>query len=146
LSACRIGLLADAAELRVPHHPHMGVHARRIVVGYDGSDASWRALDAAADLVGYGATLAVVSGHPTGAADMRAAIEQAREHLLRRHVSALFAEPSGEPAEAIATAAEKLEADLIVVGGSNGAEPNAKLPSVVARVLRQAPCDVLVVR
>jgi nucleotide-binding universal stress UspA family protein len=118
----------------------MAVHARTIVVGYDGSEVSRRALDAAADLVGYGATLAVVGIRSNGAHDTRAAVEQAQEHLLRRHVSALLAEPPGEPAEAIATAAEMLAADLIVVGGANGAEP------VAAGVLRRAPCDVLVVR
>src|SRR5687768_4216564 len=97
----------------VLHAPPMAARARRIVIGYDGSDASWRALDAAADLVGYGATLAVVSVHSNGANDLRAAVDQAHEHLLQRHVTALFAEPPGEPAEAIATAAETLAADLI---------------------------------
>jgi nucleotide-binding universal stress UspA family protein len=124
----------------------MAARARRIAVAYDGSDASWRALDAAADLVGYGATLAVVSVHRNGARDMRAAVDRAHEHLLQRHVSALFAEPPGEPAEAIVAAADTLHADLIVVGGANGAEPDAELGSVVADVLQRAPCDVLVVR
>jgi nucleotide-binding universal stress UspA family protein len=35
--------------------------SRRIMVGYDGSAAGRRALAAAADLVGYGSTLAVVT-------------------------------------------------------------------------------------
>ena len=39
----------------------MAARARKIMVGYDGSDASTRALDVAADLVGYGSTLAVVT-------------------------------------------------------------------------------------
>jgi nucleotide-binding universal stress UspA family protein len=124
----------------------MAARARRIVVGYDGSDGSRRALDAAADLVGYGATLAVVGVSQNGASDLGAPLEDARERLLRRHVSALLAEPPGEPAEAIATAAETLDADLIVVGGANGAEPDTALGSFVAAVLLHAPCDVLVVR
>jgi nucleotide-binding universal stress UspA family protein len=124
----------------------MAARARRIVVGYDGSDASRRALDSAADLVGYASTLTVVSIHRNGAGDTSGVVEQARERLLRRHVSALFAQPPGEPAEAIATAAETLDADLIVVGGVSGAEPDKEPDSFVGRVLVHASCDVLVVR
>ncbi len=122
------------------HDRRMTSRARRIVVGYDGSDVSQRALDAAADLVGYGATLAVVGIRSNGTADTKAAVEQAREYLLHRHVRALLAEPPGEPPEAIAIAAEMLDADLIVVGGANGAV------TVAADVCRRSPCDVLVVR
>lgn len=118
----------------------MTARARRIVVGFDGSDASRRALDAAADLIEYGAALAVVGVRSNGGSDTRDALEQARERLLGRHVSALLAEPTGEPAEAIATAAEALAADLIVVGSGKGAE------NIVAGLLRQASCDMLVVR
>ena len=39
----------------------MAPRPRRIMVGYDGSDAATRALDVAADLVGYGSTLEVVA-------------------------------------------------------------------------------------
>ena len=39
----------------------MAARPRRIMVGYDGSEAATRALDVAADLVGYGSTLAVVT-------------------------------------------------------------------------------------
>ena len=39
---------------------------RRIVTGYDGSEGSLRALDAAAELVGYGSTLVVVSTSTRG--------------------------------------------------------------------------------
>ena len=139
MSARRIGLLADATEEGVPHDRFMAARARRIVVGYDGSDVSRRALDAAADLVGYGATLAVV-GLGSNGHDAKAAVEHAREHLLRRHVSALFAEPPGDPEEAITTAAATLEADLIVVGSTQAAD------AIAERVLREAACDVLVVR
>jgi len=44
--------------------PCMAAQPRRIVVGFDGSDAAWRALDVAAGLTGYGSTLAVVSVEP----------------------------------------------------------------------------------
>jgi nucleotide-binding universal stress UspA family protein len=114
----------------------MAARPRRIVVGYDGSEASRRALDAAADLVGYGSTLSVVTvtNGRIGPDVSRAA----REHLLGRHVEARYHEPAGEPAEQLVEAAERLSADLVVVGGVKG--------SVGSQVVRRAACDVLVVR
>ena len=123
----------------------MAAHPRRIVVGYDGSGTSQRALVAAADLVGYGSTLTVVSAHPAGAPSGQKAIDEAREHLLRRQVSAFYLEPFGEPADEIVSAARALDADLVVVGRAQRAEFETS-QSVSAEVLRRAPCDVLVVR
>ena len=63
--------------------------AKSIIVGYDGSDAGHRALDVAADLVGYGSTLAVV-GIPSdpiaGAARRRLPLPEraSRVRALRR--------------------------------------------------------------
>jgi nucleotide-binding universal stress UspA family protein len=122
----------------------MAVHPRRILVGYDGSAAAVRALDAAADLVGYGSTLAVVTVQ-TRAMDGPAAAD-AREQLLRRHVEARYHEPTGDPAEQLVTKARELGADLIVVGRRSQNPLRALLGSVSARVVRRAPCDVLVVR
>jgi nucleotide-binding universal stress UspA family protein len=114
------------------------------MIGYDGSDASGRALDAAADLAGYGSTLAVVTVH-AGEPD-RSTTATAREHLLRRHVEARYHETGGEPAEALLEKAQELEADLIVIGRRNGGALPAPIGSVSSKVVRQAPCDVLVVR
>jgi nucleotide-binding universal stress UspA family protein len=52
----------------------------------------------------------------------------------------------GEPTEAIANAAATLQADLVVVGVTDGAAPDGELGPVAAGVLREAHCDVLVVR
>ena len=124
----------------------MAPRARTIVVGYDGSDASARALDAAADLVGYGSTLTVVSVCPSDGTDLRTSARQAREHLVRRHVPARYLELPGEPAEAIASAARTLDAKLIVVGLGAPISPGSRAGSVGTEFLSQAPCDVLVVR
>jgi nucleotide-binding universal stress UspA family protein len=118
---------------------------RRILVGFNGSDASRRALDAAADLVGYGSTLAVVAVH-VATADARDAVDRARQQLVRRHVSARYLEQSGAPAEALADAARTLGADLIVVGRSRQTPASDSYESVSTDVLRLASCDVLVVR
>lgn len=122
----------------------MSVRPRRIVVGYDGSEASRRALDAAADLVGYGSTLSVVTVR-NGEVDHDVA-RDARAHLQHRHVAASYLEPVGEPAEQLVEAAQSVEADLVVVGRRNLNPVRALLGSVSARVVRRAPCDVLVVR
>jgi nucleotide-binding universal stress UspA family protein len=102
----------------------MATRARSILVGYDGSDASQRALEAAADLVGYGSVLAV-AGSSTNV------LNDARARLLRRQVTARYVEADGD----LAATARTLEANLVVVDGRLGAQ-----------VIRRAPCDVLVVR
>jgi nucleotide-binding universal stress UspA family protein len=136
----------------------MAAHARNILVGYDGSDAAKRALDAAADLSGYGSSLSVVSvARETGALDRtlafdgrlsaRRLLSEARSRLLHRHVTARYLEPVGEPAEMLIETACELDADLIVVGRRDQ-NPLRRLVlgSVSAKVLHRAECDVLVVR
>jgi nucleotide-binding universal stress UspA family protein len=126
--------------------PTMVARPRSIMVGFDGSEASRRALDIAADLAGYGSTLAVVRVR-RGADDDPGKLDEARDHLLRRQVSASYLEPVGEPAEALVETAAELGSDLVVVGrrthdGLNGLGPDSVSRTVVSR----APCDVLVVR
>ena len=122
----------------------MAGRPRRIVVGYDGSEASRRALDAAADLVGYGSTLSVVTVQ-NGEVGRDAATD-ARARLQTRHVEALYHEPVGEPAEQLVEAATALGADLVVVGRRDRNPLRSLLGSVSSRVVRRAGCDVLVVR
>lgn len=122
----------------------MAARPRKIVVGYDGSEASRRALDAAADLVGYGSTLSVVTVR-NGEID-RDVAREAREHLHTRHVSAAYHEPEGEAAERIVETAQDVGADLVVVGRRDRRPLRSLLGSVSSRVVRRAPCDVLVVR
>ena len=114
------------------------------MVGFDGSESATRALDTAADLTGYGSTLAVVTvvGDGTG----EAATASARDLLQRRHVEARYHEVSGEPAEELVRKAHELDADLIVVGRRSRSPLRRLLGSVSARVVRRAHCDVLVVR
>jgi nucleotide-binding universal stress UspA family protein len=114
------------------------------MVGYDGSDAAERALDAAADLAGYGSTLAVVTVHtdePNGST-----MALAREQLLGRHIGARFLETVGEPADELLEKAQELEADLIVLGRRNGGPRSVAIGAVSSQVVRNARCDVLVVR
>jgi nucleotide-binding universal stress UspA family protein len=122
----------------------VAARSRRIMVGYDGSESARRALEAAADLVGYGSTLTVVTvqnGELDGSVS-----RDARDRLQLRNVEARYSEPSGEAAEQLVESARRLEADLVVVGRRNRSPLRVLLGSVSARVVRRAPCDVLVVR
>ncbi|MDF2749940.1 MAG: universal stress protein [Gaiellaceae bacterium] len=127
----------------------MAARAKSIVVGYDGSEAARRALDRAADLVdGYGSTLAVVTVTGRDEDDATTAtLDDARERLLARHVTASYVEQVGEPADRLVEAATSRGADLLVVGRrDHGALERLVLGSVSTKVLHGAPCDVLVVR
>ena len=95
--------------------------------------------------MGYGSSLAVVTVQERSASPAHETIEEARTRLLARQVPALYFEPSGEPAEAILGTAQKLDADLIVVGRGEAGLRNG-VGSVGADLLRGASCDVLVVR
>jgi nucleotide-binding universal stress UspA family protein len=138
----------------------------KILLATDGNEDSTRAALAAADLsIVTGAHLHVVHvwtgapppAHPSRALDdySRLAAEEARE-ILRRHAwyaRVDGAEVAGEhlragkPAQEITALAEKLDADLVVLG-SRGAGWLKRLVtgSVSEGVVRGAPCPVLVVR
>src|SRR5262249_4799643 len=104
----------------------------RIVVGFDGSEHSRKALERAADIAN-GATVAVVSAAnisrlmrdpaggtaPVDPADAEArtqALAEARKYLEGRGVKAQYIEGHGNPADVLVQEAEENGADLIVVG------------------------------
>jgi nucleotide-binding universal stress UspA family protein len=111
------------------------------MVGYDGSDSAMRALDVAADLAGYGSTLAVVTVRTSESDHSMTA--DARDQLQQRLVQAGYHETSGEPAKQLVKKAHELRADLLVIGRRKS---SPLLGSVSSKVVRRAGCDVLVVR
>jgi nucleotide-binding universal stress UspA family protein len=108
--------------------------AKSILVAYDGSEAGRRALDAAAGLMGYGSTLAVVGVTKTLSGDPLA---DASRYLSDRHVFARYIDGEGNPAEMALAKAGVVDADVIVVAALDGS---------LEAVIRRAPCNVLVVR
>ena len=135
---------------------------RTIVVGYDGSEHSDRALERAIELAHEGAELIVVSAAGlTRAGGMAGAVEvdpgeaeQARESLDKaqgkmqeKGINARTIEAHGDPADMIVQQAKEAGAELIAVGtrGLNAAQ-RALLGSVSTKVVHHAECDVLVVR
>jgi nucleotide-binding universal stress UspA family protein len=135
---------------------------KRIVLGYDDSAASQRALERAAQLAkAFGSELVVTSvapimtsigrsGGPTDPADPPAKhaeeLAQARAYLEGQGVTAEYQSAVGNPADTIAQLAQDRGADLIVVGTH---EPNVLQrllgQSVSEAVSHKAHCDVLVV-
>ena len=137
----------------------------RIVVGFDGSEHSQRALERAVMIAkASGATVAVVSSakvsqlmrdpaggispvEPAEAEERAKALEMARGLLSGKDVPADFVEGHGDPADVLVQEATDSGAALIVVGtrGLNVAQ-RVLLGSVSTKVVHHAPCDVLIVR
>jgi len=119
---------------------------RRIIVGFDATEGARRALDAAAQLTGYGSTLAVISVTGDDERDAPDPLAEARERLLKQLVAATYVRRVGDPADEIVAAASELDADLIVVGRRGGEDSRRPAPgSVSADIVRRAACNVLVV-
>ena len=136
---------------------------RTIVTGVDGSETAAKAARKAAELAdALGAQLHVLSAYGkfeiqrfssgneefvfTSEKDARKTAETALSHL-RREFSGLSitAEPSeGKPADALVRAAERLSADLIVVGNKRVQGISRVLGSVAHDVAAHASCDVYV--
>jgi nucleotide-binding universal stress UspA family protein len=119
---------------------------KTIVVGYDETEPSQRALQRAMEIAEkFGSTLIVTSiaGVMTPASKFGGAIDptdppelhseelaHAREYLGSRNVAAEFVPGVGDPAEGIVEIAEERNADLIVVG--------TREPSLLQRLVGQS--------
>jgi nucleotide-binding universal stress UspA family protein len=129
----------------------------KILVAYDGSESSRRGLVHAAELAGRGGTVDVVnviSAQPVSARlDSLGDGERRRQSKLLRDAEMLLGESGvsmtpvkavGDPTTEIRSAAEASGARVIVVGRGSGLRRLLN-GSVSTRLVRQAPCDVLVV-
>jgi nucleotide-binding universal stress UspA family protein len=133
-----------------------------IVVGYDDTEPSKRALERAADLAEkFGSRLLITSvapvmipsGHGSAGVDPtdppkqhEVELEHAQAYLTGRNLSAELQPAIGDPADTIVEVADQNGATLIVVG--------TRQPSILERLLgtsvsgavsRHAHCDVLIV-
>lgn len=146
----------------------MGTY-RTVLVGTDGSDSSYRAVDRAAEIAAdEGATLVLVCAYfPASRHEVEAAQDQLgdtayqvvgstpAENTLRTAHERATAKGAdnvvtdavlGEPAKILVEAIEKHQADLVVIGnrGLNSITGRI-LGSVPANVSRHARTDVLIV-
>jgi nucleotide-binding universal stress UspA family protein len=135
---------------------------KTIVLGYDGTDASQRALERAGEVAAaFGSNVIVTSAsatlggavHAGGSADPtdppeshEALLNGATKTLADRGVHAESVLAMGEAADAIVELAEQRNADLIVVGTREpGFFERLFGHSVSGSVQRHAHCDVLIV-
>jgi nucleotide-binding universal stress UspA family protein len=129
-----------------------------VAVGYDGMAEAQAALDEAATLARkFGASMrviGVITPVPLGAAAVAQAAEGGPDFQTRVHQAVAALEPElralpvierGDPVEKLLEDAE-MGVDLLVLG-SRGFGPVMRLliGSVSSRVIRRAPCPVLVV-
>jgi nucleotide-binding universal stress UspA family protein len=130
----------------------------KILVAYDGSERSRKALDWTTRFVDPEVTVITVLQTLGGSEPISDAVDPSSAALTNKHnleeviAAALGIVPTlitaaGNPAEEIVRAAEAGDFDLVVLGaqGMNAIE-RFLLGSVSARVARYAPCPVLVVR
>jgi nucleotide-binding universal stress UspA family protein len=134
---------------------------KTILVAYDGSEPSERALERAAELAkAFSAAVHVTSVTPMVAggargmgpydpADPPAAheehLEHARSRLEKEGVETVLAPAHGDPADAILRVADEIDADLIVLGShERSLVEHALGMSVSGAVARRAHRDVLV--
>ena len=146
----------------------------RILVGVDGSSASLKAVDFAADLANkYNAELILLTVVPhfspevdpalqayarvehiqepapeLALAAAKTVLDGARRAAQAKGASRIAVEPSfGDPAQEIIAAARDRQADLIVVGSrGHGRLAGLLLGSVAHKVITLAPCPTVVVR
>ena len=121
-----------------------------IVVGYNETEVSERALARAGELAGmYGAKLVVTSAVPFMIVDESrgpAVVDGLADRLSDRGIDADVVSGIGDPAEVIVQVAEQRAADLIVVGTREPSLIERQLGhSVSEHVQRRAHCDVLIV-
>lgn len=130
--------------LLVPQKCHP---VQRALLAFDGSAKSFEALFVATYLVGaWGVELHVVSVEEEAvAADQ--ALAQAQEYLASNGVGAALYEATGPVSTAVLDRSEKVQADLILMGGY-GASPviEVVLGSAVDHVLRKSELPILVCR
>ena len=133
-----------------------------IVVGYDESEPAKRALARTVEMAqAFKAKIVVTSvarvlvpgPHGAGGIDPvdslelhAEELEHARAYLVERGIEAVYLPATGDPADAIVEAAEREDADLIVVGTREPGFLDRLLNgSVSGSVARKSRCDVLIV-
>jgi nucleotide-binding universal stress UspA family protein len=137
---------------------------RCVVVGLDGSDSSWRALSAALDMAEWPDRVVVVSVEenlPQYVA-MRGEMDEAKQaadeffervgreaaQLAKEHGREIqFKVLRGHAALRLVEFARDVRADLIVIGHSGHTSAwGSFLGTTADKIVRHAPCGVLVVR
>lgn len=132
----------------------------RVLIAYDGSDVSRRALERVITFMKTAEIGLVTVARPiyrdpryTGYTDPNTEEEQrkllfeARDTLEAEGITSTGYAPVGDPAEQILAAAKEFGTDLIVMGArSLGTVERFVLGSVSTKVMHEVECDVLIVK
>lgn len=115
----------------------------QILVAFDGTEESFRALEQAADAAeAAGLGLDVITVLPP----VVDAPEQALRYLKDRGIEAMIHTPVGDPATQIARVADDGAVRTIYLGRREGTVGRALGPSVSRRIALHAPVNVLIAR
>jgi nucleotide-binding universal stress UspA family protein len=153
--------VATAPSPTRPGHREPAI-AGPVVAGFDGSASAGRALEFVAAAMAPSARLLVVAVEPqvhsrgllaepllrprAGSAELS---DLARQRLgsLAERIRLETIATAGDPAAVLVELAREARATMLVVGGrGDDFEARVLLGSVAERVVRDAPCDVLIVR
>jgi len=119
------------------------MNRHRILVAYDGSEESFRALEQAADAAQLcDAELGVVTVMP----DLVHAPTDALRYLRERGLDATVHAPVGDPATEIGRVADHAAYHSVYLGTRDGAVGRAISSSVSLQVALQAPASVVIAR
>jgi len=133
------------------------------VIGVDGSDTAAKAADRAGDLAaatgatvhvvcafsGKGSTTVGVGSDVFTFSDLGMAEQVADQQAARYKavgVAATHSAVSGKPAAVILAEAERVDAELIIVGNRRMQGMQRVLGAVANEIVHHAPCDVLIVK
>lgn len=135
---------------------------KKIVVGYDGSDRALRAVEEAADLAtAVGSMIHIVTAvdksdkvHEIGESSDKLFLsntEIAKDQLANvaskfGHLDVRTSTGAGSPARVLVAEAERIDADLILVGNRHVQGLSRVLGSVAEDVAHKAPCAVLIAK
>jgi nucleotide-binding universal stress UspA family protein len=126
-----------------------------VLLATDGMPHTDRAVEYAIDhALRYRATLFVLyvlcsdRDRKAAFADGKDTVEAVKRKALSNEVGVTTMLEAGEPAEAIVRTADKINADVIVMGASGRCEENRRRPlgSVSGKVAQDACCSVIIVR
>jgi nucleotide-binding universal stress UspA family protein len=101
-----------------------------------------------ARLTVFHATAPVAAAGGDSETDWRASVRESATRELERlqrfvHLEAELAVEPGEPAQAICAAAERLKADMLVIGRGSAAGVFGRLRTNAYAIIRQSPCPVV---
>ena len=122
----------------------LSIPIRNVLCAVDMGSQSSKTLFWAARLAQeFGARLTLLHATPCGPATQLAAGEELRRLQEFVHVDADRILETGEPAPVICAAAERLRADVLVIGRGSAAGVFGRLRTNAYAIIRQSPCPVV---